>query len=275
MLKSKTFHKLLVVVGVLVATLSVANPAGPQYSYLSTTKSAAYAATTPLEMMASTVRFQVTISYSRWTEENNQSMVLPPSERVWAGSGVVYDKTSREGDSVRSRILSAAHVLTTPAVGTVEDDSVSFLGIPISKGMRRVEAVKVELQTADGRVCNVRVLALGTADQHDTATAEADCDAGRVAKLAGAVPVMGEKVFISGYSEGVTLPMLTEGYVSGWMDGYLLTSTAAYGGNSGGPVYHNGRVVGLLVRGSRAYPHLTLVASLEDCLRRIAETPPL
>jgi S1-C subfamily serine protease len=142
-------------------------------------------------------------------------------------------------------------------------------------GKRRVDAVKIELQTADGRTCNVKVLTLGSTDQHDTATAEADCDAGRVAELATAMPVMGERIFVSGYSLGVTLPMLTEGYVSGMMDGYLLTSAAAYGGNSGGPVFHNGKVIGLLVRGSREYTNLTLTATLEECLRRIAETPPL
>lgn len=272
MLKSKTTHKLLAVLSLFVAAISFANPSGTQYSYLST--GGEHRASTPLEMMASTVRIEVTIEYARLVEENEQS-VEKHERSAWSGSGVVYDKTSRENGPVRSRILSANHVLETPAVGSVEEDVVEFLGLRFSRGQRRVESVKVELQTADGRTCNMKVLALGSSDQHDTATAEADCDAGRVAELAGAVPVMGEKVFVSGYSQGVTLPMLTEGYVSGWMDGYLLTSTAAFSGNSGGPVYHDGKVIGLLVRGSREYPHLTLVVSLEDCLRRIAETPPL
>ena len=267
MLKSKTIHKLLVILCLLVATFSDANTPGiPDLA-------AVAKGTTSLEMMASAVRLQVTIQYTRISEDNRVMEKL--DNESWSGSGVVYDKTSREDGPVRSRILSANHVLETPVVGTIEEEVVMFLGVEIPLGKRRVDAVKVELQTADGRVCNVKVLALGSSDQHDTATAEADCDAGRVAKLATSVPVMGEKVFISGYALGVKLPMLTEGYVSGWMDGYLLTSAAAFGGNSGGPAFHNGKVIGLLVRGSRDYPHLTLVVSLEDCLRRIAETPPL
>ena len=272
MLKSKTTHKLLAVVGLLVAAVSIAAPRGNQYSYFGLTK--ATPASSAIEMMASTVRLSVTVEYTRLLQENGQSVEQHATDE-WTGSGVVYDKTSRENGPIRSRILSANHVLETPVVGSVEDDVIEFFGITIKRGERRVDSVKVELQTADGRICNVKVLALGSSDTHDTATAEADCDAGRVAKLASAVPVMGEKIFVSGYALGVPLPMLTEGYISGMFDGYLLTSVAAFGGNSGGPVYHNGRVIGLLVRGSREYPHLTLVVNLEDCLRRIAETPPL
>lgn len=235
---------------------------------------AAYPGLTPLELMSSAVRIHVTVEYTQIKNSKNKTVSVP-SKQSWSGSGVVYDKTDRSKGSVRSRILSANHVLETPVIGSVEDMEVSFLGMKINLGQRRVDAVKFELQTADGRICNLKPLALGSSDQHDTATAEADCDAGRVAELASAMPVMGERVFVAGYSLGVKIPMLTDGYVSGWMDGYLLTSAPAYGGNSGGPVFHNGKVIGLLVRGSPAYPHLTLTASLEECLRRIAETPPL
>jgi S1-C subfamily serine protease len=228
-----------------------------------------------LTMMSSTVRLHVQVDYVKTGKDDDGGVVESRESEAWAGSGVVYDKTDRADGPVRSRILTANHVLETPAIGTEEDDVVEFLGITINMGKRRVEAVKIQLQTADGRTCNVKVLALGSTDQHDTATAEADCDAGRVAELASAMPVMGERVFVSGYSLGVKLPMLTEGYVSGMMDGYLLTSAAAYGGNSGGPVFHDGKVIGLLVRGSREYTNLTLTATLEECLRRIAETPPL
>jgi S1-C subfamily serine protease len=233
----------------------------------------AYPGLTPLEMMSSTVRIHVTIEYTKLADKKQPKE--QHEKNSWAGSGVVYDKTDRSKGPVRSRILSANHVLQTPAVGSVEDETIEIFGMKMKLGKRRVDAVKFELQTADGRICNLKPLALASTDQHDTATAEADCDAGRVAKLATAMPVMGERVFVAGYSEGVKLPMLTDGFVSGWMDGYLLTSAPAYGGNSGGPVYHNGKVVGLLVRASREYPHLTLTASLEECLRRIAETPPL
>jgi S1-C subfamily serine protease len=228
----------------------------------------AYPGLTPLEMMSSAVRIKVTVEYTKLKTKQRE-------EESWAGSGVIYDKTSRSKGPVRSRILSANHVLQTPVIGSVEEQVVNFLGMKINLGKRRVDAVKMEIQTADGRICDLKPLALGYSNQHDTATAEADCDAGRVAELATAMPVMGERIFVAGYTLGVKLPMLTDGYVSGWMDGYLLTSAPAFSGNSGGPVYHDGKVIGLLVRGSPTYPHLTLTASLEECLRRIAETPPL
>jgi S1-C subfamily serine protease len=221
-------------------------------------------------MMASAVRIQVTIkSTIIYTDRNGDIHEAPAQNEGWMGSGVVYDKTDRSKGPVRSRILSANHVLETPAVGSVIGDPARLFGA------KRIESVDIKLQTADGRMCNVKVLALATSDTHDVATAEADCDAGRIAELGTAEPVMGQRVFICGFPLGVFLPMLTEGYVAGWMDGYLLTSAPAYGGNSGGPVFHDGKVVGLLVRGSREYPHLTLTVALEECLRRIAETPPL
>lgn len=237
-------------------------------------KPTATAAQTPIELMSSAVRIQVDVEFTRLTTKKGKTIETPGREG-WSGSGVVYDKTDRAKGPVRSRILSANHVLETPEVGSIKDDVINFFGMEMNLGKKRIDAVKITLQTADGRTCNVKALALGSTDQHDTATAEADCDAGRVAELGTAMPVMGQKVFVAGYSLGVKLPMLTEGYVSGWMDGYLLTSAPAYGGNSGGPVFHDGKVIGLLVRGSPVYPNLTLTASLEECLRRIAETPPL
>lgn len=230
-----------------------------------------------MKMMSSTVRVDITVRYTTYTEsEKDAATVTDTDTEEWTGSGVVYEKTDRKNGPIRSRILTADHVVDVPVVGTVEDDTVSFLGMEFSHGKRHVDSVKIEIQTADGRTCDdVKVLTRGSDETHDVAVIETACDAGLVAELATAVPVMGEKVFISGYPLGIELPVLTEGYVSGWVDGYLLTSAAAYGGNSGGPVFYDGKVVGLLVRGSREYPHLTLSVGIEECLRRISETPSL
>lgn len=229
-------------------------------------------ALSPVALMSSTVRIHVVVEQTRLATEKTPES---PEKEEWSGSGVVYEKTNGKQGPVRSRILSANHVLETPVIGSVKDDILEFLGMQINNGKIRTDSVKIELQTADGRICNVQVLALGSSDTRDVATAEADCDAGRVAELANEVPTMGAKVFVAGYSHGVKLPMLTEGFVSGWMDGYLLTSGAAVGGNSGGPVFHNGKVIGLLVRADRSYPHLSLAVTLEECMTRIAQTPPL
>lgn len=229
-------------------------------------------APSPVALMSSTVRIHVVVEQTRLATEKTPES---PEKEEWSGSGVVYEKTDGKKGPIRSRILSANHVLETPAVGSVKDDILEFLGMQINTGKVRTDSVKIELQTADGRICNVQVLALGSSDTRDVATAEADCDAGRVAELANEVPTMGAKVFVAGYSHGVKLPMLTEGFVSGWMDGYLLTSAAAVSGNSGGPVFHNGKVIGLLVRADRSYPHLSFAVTLEECMARIAQTPSL
>lgn len=223
-------------------------------------------------LMSSTVRIHVVVQQTRLATDTTPES---PEKEEWSGSGVVYDKTNGKQGPVRSRILSANHVLETPAIGSIKDDIVEFLGMSINAGRVRTDAVKVELQTADGRICDVKVLMLGSSDVHDVATAEADCDAGRVAEFATEVPSMGAKVSIAGYSHGVKLPLLTEGFVSGWMDGYLLTSAAAVSGNSGGPVFHNGKVIGILVRADRSYPHLSLAVSLEECAMRMLLTGPL
>jgi S1-C subfamily serine protease len=264
------------IVPVFLAVLMTCSPAAPE-ALASTFPPPAL---TPLSMMDSTVQIHVDIKATMISGDEDEDAGVSRSQETqiedgWVGSGVVYDKTDGRLSGVRSRILSANHVLETPAVGSVEDIVINFLGIEIPLGKRRIDSVKITMSNSSGRVCSVKVLKLGDRETGDVATAEADCDAGRVARIGGAVPVAGEKVFVVGHPEGVPLAMVTEGYVAGWMDGYLLTSAPAWGGNSGGPVFYNGEVIGLLVRGSREYPHITLTVPLESVLRRIAETPPL
>jgi S1-C subfamily serine protease len=181
----------------------------------------------------------------------------------WTGSGVVYAK----GEGV-SLILSANHVLQVPEVGAIEP--VTFLGVEI--GLRQIDAVEIVVKTTSGLTCKLEPLVLGVDDHRDVATGVADCDAGRVAKIAMAVPVKGERVQVSGHPQGIPLPMVTEGYLSGVYNRYLLISAGAWGGNSGGPVFYRGQVIGLLVRGSRTYHNISLAAPLEEIHRRISET---
>jgi S1-C subfamily serine protease len=231
-----------------------------------------------LAMMDTTVQVHVDIKATmfRENEETGQTETKEIDDG-WVGSGVVY-----ENDGKTSKILSANHVLETPAVGSVEDVKINFLGMELNLGKKRIDSVKITVTTNQGRTCNVKPLVLGVSDYRDVATAEVDCDAGRVAKIGHATPAQGEKVFVSGHPLGVPLPMVTEGYVSGiWnladdeedLGKFLLVSAGAYGGNSGGPVFHNGEVIGLLVRGSRAYPNISLVTPLEQVLLRLADTP--
>jgi S1-C subfamily serine protease len=219
-------------------------------------------------MMESTVRIQVDIQQVvTRTDEDTGEVSHSNDSTGWSGSGVVYAKTNGILSAVHSRILTANHVLELPKVGDVEGDQDNNV---------KVTDVKVSIRTFDGRVCSLEPLALGENTTEDVATGEADCDAGKVAPIAHKVPGRAEHVYISGHSLGVELTMVTEGYVSGWMGGgFLLVSAPAAPGNSGGPVFYHGEVIGLLVRGAPRYPHLSLVTPLKPVLQRIAATKPL
>ncbi len=231
----------------------------------------------PLAMMESTVQVHVEIKATLFQEDEESGQTKTKEiEDGWVGSGVVY-----ENDGSRSLILSANHVLETPAVGSIEDLKINFFGMEINLGKKRIDSVKITMSTSEGRTCNLTPLELGHDDWRDTATAVADCDAGRVARISKSTPARGEKVYVSGHSLGVPLALVTEGYVSGFwhiddeLGTYLMVSAGAAGGNSGGPVFYNGEVIGLLVRGTPRYPNISLVTPLESVLTRLADTPHL
>jgi S1-C subfamily serine protease len=225
-------------------------------------------------MIDSTVQLHVDMMVTvRLQIENEETKVTETKEYAhqqdgWVGSGVVYDKDSSNTQHPQSMILSANHVLDVPKVGEVLP--YEFFGVPI--GEKIIESVRVYLTTQDQRTCNVKVLVRGKSDTRDTATGVADCDAGRVAQFATRAPAVGEKIFISGHPDGVPLAIVTEGYVSGWAEGYLWASAPIFGGNSGGPVFYDGKVIGLAVRGFD-YPNISIITPLSEIQKRIAQTP--
>lgn len=212
------------------------------------------------EMMASTVRIQVHIKATVKTREKEIAV-----EGDAFGSGVVYEKSSGATGPVTSKILSANHVLGAYKVGDL---------ILTEGGFGFVTGVSFKVLTRDGRTCGLHVLKLGPdSNIHDTATGEADCDAGHVAKIADRVPPEGARVYVVGHPLGIDHTLVTEGLVSTWgFGGYLLVSAPATHGNSGGPVFYNGEVIGLLVRGSDSYNNISLVVPLKSVLDRIAES---
>ncbi len=211
------------------------------------------------DMLDSTVQVHVDIQGSLLSADGKT--VEQPMETGWTGTGVVYAKTDGLRAPVESRFLTANHVLETPPVGAL---------IPSPFGVVRVDAVLVTITTRGGKTCEVKALVLGTNDVQDVAVGLAYCDAGRVATIATSAPEAGVKVFTVGHPQGVRTAVVTEGWVSGYLDGYLLTSAGAYGGNSGGGLWYNGEVVGLLVRASGSYPLITLATPLQAVLDRIA-----
>ena len=211
------------------------------------------------DMLESTVQIEVEVAAS--VKIGDQELSVTES---WAGSGVVYEKTSGLVAPIESKILTANHVLEAPSVGDEIDTPV---------GKAHVDAVLMVVRTRRGLTCELEPLVLGVSDTRDVATGLAHCDAGRVAPIAKARPADGATVFVSGHPLGVPVAVVTDGLVSGWMDGYLLISAAAAPGNSGGPVWYNGEVIGLLVRGAPRYPHISLVTPLKSVLERIEQTP--
>lgn len=216
-------------------------------------------------MLQSTVQIVVEVSGSLLIKdpETGEQLELPVSQ-AWVGSGVVYDKTSGLTSPVTSKILTANHVLEAPALGSM---------VPTPLGPVRIDAVLMVVRTYHGQTCELQPLVLGENTTEDVATGLALCDAGRVASIARRVPAKGSEVIVTGHPQGVPVAIVTPGYVSGWMNGYLLISAGAFGGNSGGPVWFNGEVIGLLVRGSPRYHHISLVVPLKAVHERIEATP--
>lgn len=174
-----------------------------------------------------------------------------------ACSGVVVDKAGGIVRKPLSLIATAHHCLDIGPGTEMSDGSV-------------VTAVLFVAKDSAGRECGLTPILLGGYGPNDVATGVASCDLGMQAKLADAVPQRQERVFISGHPLGVYPGLITTGYVSGWLRGWILLAAPAWGGNSGGPVYNSeGEVIGLLVRGSREYNHLTLAAPLGELQDRI------
>lgn len=218
-----------------------------------------------VEELDSTVQIIVEVAGTlRVKDPGTGEDVELPVEAAWVGSGVVYGKTLGLTGPIQSKILTAHHVLDAPKVGDV---------IQGPLGPVTIDAVLMTVRTRAGKTCELTPLVLGESTTEDVATGMADCDAGRVAEIASEVPAVGSRIIVTGHPQGVFPAIITEGFVSGWMNGYLMVSAGVYGGNSGGPVWYDGKVVGLLVRGSVKYHHISLVVPLQAVLDRIEQTP--
>ena len=151
-----------------------------------------------------------------------------------SGSGVIYQKGTDSLGQVHSRILTANHVLAHRRG--------EHYPLPIEIGLKinglKVKGLKTDLdwvitkveflvRTHDERICRLVPLILGDDSNGDVATAEVDCDAGRVADISPKSPRRGDHVWITGHPLGVERAILTEGYSSGWLDGFELLSAPA------------------------------------------------
>lgn len=210
------------------------------------------------DMMASVVQIHVEIALTAVVGDQE----IPLDPMGWTGSGVIYDRAGGIVSPPHSLVLTANHVLEAPEIGYTEE-------FPL--GVIRVDAVLITVTSADGKTCEMATRVLGVNDHRDVAIGEAMCELGPTAKIADSVPPMGAKVFIVGHPLGFPNTMVTEGYFSGWWNEYMVASAPIVGGNSGGPVFYNGEIVGLAVRGTDRYHNLSIIAPLGQILERIKE----
>lgn len=169
----------------------------------------------------------------------------------WLGSGVVIGK---DGDgvsqSINSVILTANHVLSVPEVG--KNYSLGQYGIV------EVKTVEITLYTTDGRVCYLKPILNGVdQNQDDVAIGIADCDAGRIAKVADRSPSRGDRIYVVGHPIGYPGTVVTEGFAGAWSRGMKEVFAAATHGSSGGPIFNlDGEIVGLLTQGMDDFNHI-------------------
>ena len=219
------------------------------------------------DMQDQTVKLEITLSVMRPSllEQLARALGAEPDPNdegeeavlTMACSGVVVDKAGGVVRKPLSLIATAHHCLDVGPGTEMSDGSI-------------VTAVIFVAKDSVGRQCGLTPILLGGYGPNDVATGVASCDLGATATLAEAVPQRQEQIYISGHPLGVYPGLVTTGYVSGWLNGWILLSAPAWGGNSGGPVYNSaGEVIGLLVRGSREYNHLTLAAPLGELQDRI------
>lgn len=209
-------------------------------------------------LMASVVQIEVQIVVTAVTPDGEE-VEMPLIS--WTGSGVAYENVGGIFSPTHARILTANHVLSTPKVGDKEmEDGILF----------RVDGVMMTIKTDDNRTCELQPLVLGVDDFRDVAIGEANCYV-PTARIAHKLPPIGGKLYVMGHPLGIGNTMVTEGFYSGFMDNYMVASAPIAPGNSGGPVFYDGEVVGLAVRGSSRYDSLSVIAPLEQIMLRVAQ----
>lgn len=233
------------------------------------------------DMMESTVLLEITVNEIVLEKDpkskDSSRLIEKPRKKEWSGTGFVYSKTDGKAGPVRSRILTASHVVKTPKAGSKYKNELTFFGMKTGVFEDvKIDSVSIIAKTHDGGQCSVKVLQEGPGElpwPKDVATAEVNCDAGRVAQIAKQLPPRGSKVLVIGHPMGLDEIIVTEGYTGIWTtDGMLSLSAPIMGGNSGGPVFHNGQVIGMATRVIAQYHHASLSVPLEELHKAIAAT---
>lgn len=203
------------------------------------------------------VKVQAFITGKMYEEGEDGKMVSSTGKISWSGSGVVVGVDGRsKGESL---IMTARHVVHVEEDMIVMGENVPALFHPYD--------VRFIVQRLDGSTCEAAPL--HESERYDLGSMVTDCIAGDVAHLASSYPEVGDEVVVLGAPLGfhprdVFLP--NSGVYAGFDDGFfpdMIFSIPAVGGYSGSPIFHNGKVVSILVAGAIRYEHLTLGVSLD------------
>lgn len=193
--------------------------------------------TDPLVALQSTVKIYNTFTL------NIPGNTGEAPERAVSGSGVVLDQEGRGVMDFHTLIVTAKHVCVGPEV----PEAMAAVGVTMTSAIliergdgARFKAVPVHL-AGDADLCFLGVMAI----------------VARPAKLASQNPVIGSKVIWTGAPKGLWagtghVGVVSEGLYSGidvasFHEPLMIFSGTAVGGNSGGPIWYQGEVVGILV----------------------------
>lgn len=214
--------------------------------------------TSPAHEMSSSVQLVIQTDEMAMVLSADGGVNTTAKRATWLGSGTIY-----ETQAAKTRFLSASHVLEHVDPG----ESITQL----SNGDVVVKRVTISAlaYSVYGASCPFKVLALGDHADGDVAVGEASCDLGPAANL-GVEPLSGFKVISVSHPLGEPLPIVTDGYVSGTENNFLVTSTPIAPGSSGGGLFYDGKLVGVLVR-VLEFDHVARSVRLETIKKRISE----
>ena len=218
-------------------------------------------------MMAQTVKINVEVVGKLFSKDAAGKVDVKDDSFGWMGSGsvVAVDASRGKGESL---VLTAAHVSSTPKIGTP-------MFSPDMMKMFVVEAVLMYVETNDGRSCLADQIAADVG--LDMGVLRVYCVAGEVAEVATELPPQGAMVTTCGAALGyhpAGVFIVTDGRYVGLTDDQppevVLTLPVAPG-HSGSGVFYKGKIFAVVTKVFRSFHHITLATELSQLQRLIGE----
>ncbi len=182
-----------------------------------------------------------------------------------SGTGVITDVADK-GHGTETLVLTASHVCHTFDTKTMTVET--WMG-PIRI---EIETISIDLTVENIQGVKEKAVVLHDDEKNDVCAMISEGNLGAVAELADELPPVGAKILHTGAPVGVWGPGYA-GVVDGRYGGvadlgdleegwHLNMGLSAAGGSSGGPVWYQGKVVGLLVMGHYPTGNITWAVEL-------------